>query len=107
MKTPTAKKRLIEILSSKLSEQNDLNDDDEITIAYCDTFTKKTVLDIVIRACFETTVETKEKYITWVTVDKFDLLDEGGDEVLSGSQRKELVRFIDEYVYDYYSKLTN
>jgi len=107
MKTPTAKKRLIEILNLKLSKQNDLNDDNEVIISYCDNFGKKTVLDIVIRAYFETTVKSNEKYIAWVSVDKFNLIDEGGDKVLSSSQEKELVKFIDEYVYNYYSKLTN
>jgi hypothetical protein len=109
MKTLTAKKRLIEIVDKLLNETTIIPD---ITMEFCNPFNKYADLDLEIGVSLDITFDGKDENETsyifpdTVNVQRFNLLDESGNEVLSESQRKELVKFIDEYVYNYYSNLT-
>jgi hypothetical protein len=103
MKTAYAIKKLTPILDSLLA-QKELDDFDVVSLKYQDMFGKKTVLYMEIRACFDRTVKGNELYLAWVTTDKLELVDESGDDVMPESQRKELVKWIDNYVYNELTK---
>lgn len=109
MKTLTAKKRLTKILNKLLNETTITPN---ITLTFCDPFNKYADLNLEIEVSLQITFHGQDEnersyiYVNSVGVKEFDMLDGGGDEVLSESQRKELVKFIDEYVYNYYNNLT-
>lgn len=102
MKTARAIKKLTPILD-RLLAQKELDDKDCVTLSFSDMFGKKTVLELVVIASYDKT-QKDEPYLEWVKTDKLELVDESGDDVMPESQRKELVKWIDNYVYNELTK---
>jgi len=105
MKTPTDKKRLIEIVD-KLLDSTMIEPD--IHLIYCDYFNKYAALDIEVTVFLTFNSggfdENYQSFFSCSTVNvtRFDLLDEGSDRVLNNSQESELIRYISQYISDYY-----
>jgi hypothetical protein len=105
MKTPTAKKRLIEIVDKLLDETLI---EPNIVLSYCDPFNRYADLDIEIAVSLSFYTqgydENEQTFFdcSSVNVTKFNMLDAGGDRVLNIEQEKELIRMISQHISDYY-----
>ena len=105
MKTLTAKKRLIAIVDKLLDETII---EPEINLSFCNPFNRYADLDfeVTVSLSFYSDGYDENERIFFscstVNVTKFDMLDENSDKVLSNSQESELVRYISQYISDYY-----
>ena len=109
MKTDYLKVKLEAILY-KLIKDADMVPSFELT--YCDKFTAKSALDmlITVNLFIGDNGGADENYLTVIefdscSVDKFDVLDESGLSLCSGSQIKELVKYTNDFICHFYSKL--
>jgi hypothetical protein len=106
MKTPNAIKRLKIIVDTLISNADKC--EEEITLKYCDIFTRGNTLSLEIKVELEAiddiTASNEEQtstcFVKSVGVEEFDITDNQGDVVLSESQRKELVKWVNNYVYE-------
>jgi len=109
MRTDHVKKKLTAILYKIIGEAETTPN---IDLKYCDIFTAKSSLDLEVSVkmfLYDNRLnEPNKQHLSgcdWVQVNKFDVLNESGKEMLSEGQRKELVKYIDDFVYKHYSNL--
>ena len=105
MKTPTAKKRLIEIVDELLDKTMV---EPEILLTFCNPFNKYADLDIEIAVSLSFYThgydENEQTFFSCssVNVTKFNLWDGDCDRVLNNDQETQLIRYISQYISDYY-----
>jgi len=99
MKTPTAKKRLIEIVDNLLDSTMI---EPEINLSFCNPFNKYADLDLEVTVFLKFDSDGCYFRTSTVNVTKFNLWDDGCDRVLNNSQESELVRMISQHISDYY-----
>ena len=109
MRTDYLKVKLESILY-KLIKDADLKTSFELT--YCDKFTAKSNLDMVIKVDLSIGDNggADENFLTVIdfdscSVDKFEVLDENVLSLCSGSQIKDLVKFTNDFICHFYSNL--
>jgi len=99
----------LEAILYKLIKDADIETSFELT--YCDKFTAKSCLDLIIKVDLSISTEGHdENQLTKIEfdscqVDKFEVIDENSDPVCSGSQIKELVKYTNEFIKHFYSNL--
>jgi len=101
METTEAIKKLTSILDELLA-QKELDYFDCINLIFSDTF-DEWVLELVVIASYGRN-DKDELFLEWVKTDRLELVNDSGDDVMIESQRKELVKWIDNYVYNELTK---
>lgn len=106
MKTDKIKEKLEKILKELIWDADKV---ESFELKYCDIFTKKTYLELSISVNLSVDYDEKENlttvYPNWVSVNRFDLVDESGQNALSDEKIAEIVEWVAIFVFNFYKNL--